>query len=145
MKNLSAIALLLLLFWAFRKFKAAKDLNFEIVGVRTIGDLLSAKIILETNVNNPTETPVYIDYIVADVLLSGKKVGKIEFRQKTLLQPGINKIEIPVILAPLVTAGVIFDIIAEKNTFTAITLNGVISFEGVQTSIIQKYPLLQNA
>ena len=142
MKNLILIAVLLLLFWSFKKIYAAKGLDFEIVGIKTVGDLLSAKIILQTKVNNPTDTPVYIDYISANVLIDGKIVGKVEYNERKLLQPGINDVSIPVLLAPLTTAGVIFDIIAQRNSFKVISLEGKISFEGVETNIKHNYPLL---
>ena len=142
MKNFILIAVLLLLFWSFKKISAAKGLDFEIVGIKTVGDLLSAKIILQTKVNNPTDTPVYIDYISANVLIDGKIVGKVEYNERKLLQPGINDVSIPVLLAPLTTAGVIFDIIAQRNSFKVISLEGKISFEGVETNIKHNYPLL---
>jgi len=145
MKNFGYIAIVLFLLWAFKKLKAAKGLNFDIVGVRTVGDLFSAKIILDTNVNNPTEQGVYLDYIIADVNLGGKKVGKINYTQRILLQPGLNKIEIPVLLNPLVTAGIVFDAIKAKNSFKVITLEGEISFEGIKTTYSEEFELFKNA
>lgn len=145
MKNLTTAAILIFAFWLLRKFQAAKGLIFQVIGIRTEGDLLSASIILQTEVNNPTSQPINIDSIQANVLISGKKIGEIDFNTRSLLIPGKNFIDIPVKLNPLMTAGLIFDLLKEKKSFKVITLEGEITFEGITTPYDTQFNLLDNA
>ena len=127
-----------------KKVHTAEKLKFLPQGVKITGKFPNYKVFFLLDITNPTDEPLNVDNIFADISVSGSVLGKVQRTKPFQIKPSrTTAVSLPVIISTgnipaliKIVAGIIK---GTKNIVTKVT--GMINAEGVETEINQTYKL----
>ena len=115
-----------------RKGKTAKTLNIKLRSLK-LRPISKAAIVLE--VVNPTNEPLSVNSIVADVLVNDFALSTVNYQQAaTIPANGSKTFELRIKINPLESAAFLANLLTSKN-LGVVTLRGTVSGEGITVPI----------
>lgn len=139
-KTLAILVLFLTGFRIFSKLHSASLLDWTIKGIKIKGNLLNLQLNLNTEIINNTPSNIEFNYFKGDIYLNDNIIGQINFIDTVEIHPGLTQVIIPIFLKPLHT--IIEQIPQLTSNESSFYLDGIISFEGIETDIQENFKLI---